>query len=117
MREPTYFILLSLLEGRLHGYGIAKRASELSNGRVSLAVGTLYGALDRLVDQGHITVDGKEKVQGRTRRYYLLTDDGRRALLGEVARLRSSLEAANNSGLSVGGASGKANGGVAGAPA
>jgi PadR family transcriptional regulator PadR len=40
MREPTYFVLASLLDGPLHGYGIIKRVADLSDGRVRLATGT-----------------------------------------------------------------------------
>ena len=94
MREPTYFILLSLLGGRLHGYGIAKRAEELSDGRVRLTAGTLYGALDRLTDQGLIVVDGEEKVEGRKRRYYAISETGRDDVIAEVARLQASVAAA-----------------------
>ena len=94
MREPTYFILLSLLGGRLHGYGIAKRSEELSDGRVRLAAGTLYGALDRLTEQGLVTVDGEEHVEGRKRRYYAITESGRTDVMAEVARLEASVAAA-----------------------
>lgn len=52
MREPTYFVLASLLDGPLHGYGIIQRADELSAGRLRLATGTLYTALDRLTAEG-----------------------------------------------------------------
>jgi DNA-binding PadR family transcriptional regulator len=52
MREPAYFVLASLLDGPLHGYAIIQRTEQLSGGRVRLATGTLYTALDRL------TVDG-----------------------------------------------------------
>jgi len=54
MREPTYFVLASLLAGPLHGYAIIKRAEELSGGRVRLATGTLYTALDRLSAEGRV---------------------------------------------------------------
>ena len=40
MREPTYFVLASLLDGPLHGYAIIQRTKELSGGRVRLATGT-----------------------------------------------------------------------------
>ncbi len=96
MREPTYFILLSLLGGRLHGYGIAKRAEELSDGRVKLAAGTLYGALDRLTEQDLITIDGEELVEGRKRRYYAISDTGRGEVIREVARLEASVAAAKS---------------------
>ncbi len=94
MREPTYFILLSLLRGPVHGYGIAKRVEELSERRVHLAAGTLYGALDRLTDQGLVTIDGEELVNGRRRRYYSISDTGRNDLLAEVSRMRASVAAA-----------------------
>ena len=60
MREPTYFVLAALLAGPLHGYAIMKRAGELSGGRVRLATGTLYTALDRLTDEGQVrlVIDG-----------------------------------------------------------
>jgi PadR family transcriptional regulator len=87
MREPTYFTLAALLDGPLHGYAIAKRAEQLSHGRVRPAAGTLYAALDRLLGQGLVEVDGEEVVDGRARRYYRLTPSGRRALAAEAARL------------------------------
>lgn len=60
-----------------------------------MTAGTLYGALDRLVDKGLIAVDGEERVQGRRRRYYSITNDGRKALLVEVERMRSSVAVAD----------------------
>ncbi len=47
LTEAVFYILLSLDEP-LHGYGIMQNAERLSNGRVRLAAGTLYGALDTL---------------------------------------------------------------------
>ena len=87
MREPTYFTLAALLDGPLHGYAIAKRAETVSDGRVRLTAGTLYSALDRLLGQGLVAVDGEEVVDGRARRYYRLTPSGRRALEAEAGRL------------------------------
>jgi DNA-binding PadR family transcriptional regulator len=92
MREPTYYTLASLLDGPLHGYGIIKHAHELSEGRVRLAAGTLYAALDRLTEAGLVAVDGAEVVDGRARRYYRLTGSGRTALRDEAARLASAAE-------------------------
>jgi PadR family transcriptional regulator PadR len=88
--EPSYFVLAALLDGRLHGYGIIKRAAEQSNGRVRLTAGTLYGALDRLTDQQLVTVVGHERVAGRTRRYYQLTDRGIQRLQQEAARMEQA---------------------------
>jgi len=87
VRTPTYFILASLLDGRRHGYEIIKQASRLSGGRVRLAAGTLYGALERLLGAGLIEVVGEEIVGGRARRYYALTDRGRGELRDEAERL------------------------------
>ncbi len=92
IREPTYFLMAALLDGPLHGYAIAQEASALSGGRVRLTAGTLYGALDRLVKQGYLADKGDELVGGRKRRSYSLTDDGRTALLDEVARMRGAAE-------------------------
>jgi PadR family transcriptional regulator PadR len=87
MREPTYFVLASLLDGPLHGYAIIKRAAELSDGRVRMATGTLYTALDRLAAEGYVTVVGEEIVNGRARRSYQLTADGTAALHAEADRM------------------------------
>jgi PadR family transcriptional regulator PadR len=72
------------------GYGIIKQATELSEGRVRLAAGTLYGALDRLAEEGLILADRQEVVEGRTRRYYRLTDHGVQALHTEAARMEQA---------------------------
>jgi DNA-binding PadR family transcriptional regulator len=90
MREPTYFLLVALLDGPRHGYAIAQAAMELSEGRVRLTAGTLYGALDRLVSAGLIAEHGEEVVSGRRRRSYVLTEDGRTALRREAQRLRAA---------------------------
>jgi DNA-binding PadR family transcriptional regulator len=94
MREPTYYILTTLIDGPLHGYGIIKRTEELSDGRIRLAAGTLYGALDRLLHENQIEVDGEEQVNGRLRRYYRLTDVGRASLVAEVTRMKAAIAAA-----------------------
>jgi DNA-binding PadR family transcriptional regulator len=87
MREPTYFVLASLLQGPLHGYGIILRAAELSGGRVRLATGTLYTALDRLTAEGHVELVSEETVGGRIRRTYGLTPAGSDALRAEAQRM------------------------------
>ncbi|MBR3428942.1 MAG: PadR family transcriptional regulator, partial [Clostridia bacterium] len=55
LTEATYYILLSLCRPR-HGYGIMQQTEELSGGRVRLAAGTLYGALNTLCDKGWIVL-------------------------------------------------------------
>jgi len=87
MREPTYFVLAALQDGPLHGYAIIKRAEGMSHGRVRLATGTLYTALDRLTDQGYVRLVSEEIVSGRARRSYGLTDAGSAALRAEATRM------------------------------
>jgi PadR family transcriptional regulator PadR len=90
MTPATYFILAALQSEALHGYAIMQRAAELSQNRVRLATGTLYAALDRLTSANLITVNGEEIVNGRGRRYYALTDDGRAALKAEAEQLAAA---------------------------
>ena len=87
LQEPTFLILTALAGGPLHGYGVIQEVTRLSDGRVVLRPGTLYGALDRLTDQGHVVADREEVVDGRLRRYYRLTDEGATVLEAEAHRL------------------------------
>jgi PadR family transcriptional regulator, regulatory protein PadR len=86
MREPTYFVMVSMLGGPVHGSAIIKRAETLSDGRVRLAAGDLYAALDRLTATGYVCCAGDEAVAGRVRYRYELTPSGVRALRGGVRR-------------------------------
>lgn len=84
-------IVLALLEGELHGYALMRRVSELSDGAVKMGPGTLYGTLNRLVDDGLIieTTDRVTHAESERRRYYELTPNGRAVALAELARLRT----------------------------
>jgi DNA-binding PadR family transcriptional regulator len=95
MQEPTFLILTALAAQPLHGYGLIQAVAELSDGDVRLRAGTLYGALDRLADQGLIEVDHEEAVEGRLRRYYRLSDTGAGALAVQAGRLRRNVAAAD----------------------
>jgi PadR family transcriptional regulator, regulatory protein PadR len=92
MREPTYLVLAALLPGPLHGYAIIKRAEDMSNGRVRLATGTLYTALDRLSAEGYVRLTGEEMVEGRIRRYYGLTQAGSTAVRAEAQRMAEAAQ-------------------------
>lgn len=83
-------MLASLLDGPLHGYAIASRARELSDGAVRLTAGTLYGALERMAAQGLVQLDREEVVDGRLRRYHRLSDEGRQAVVREADRLAAA---------------------------
>ncbi|KJK41963.1 PadR family transcriptional regulator [Lentzea aerocolonigenes] len=95
MSEQTFLVLTALAEEPLHGYAIVQAVEQLSEGRMVLRVGTLYGVLDRLVADGLAERDREEVHQGRLRRYYKLTDSGVRALQAEVARLSANVRAAS----------------------
>jgi DNA-binding PadR family transcriptional regulator len=94
LREPTFLILTVLAGEPMHGYGLIAEVARLSAGRISLRPGTLYGALDRLVDAGLVAVDREEIVDGRLRRYYRLAEAGRGVLTAETERMRRNVEAA-----------------------
>jgi DNA-binding PadR family transcriptional regulator len=107
LREPTLFILLTLSKGRKHGYAILKDVEALSEGRVVLSTGTLYGALARLLKQGVIrkSTDGSGgdgsgsrsrsgSADIRARKYYELTQFGRLMLKAEINRISTIFAAA-----------------------
>ncbi|HBY08946.1 MAG TPA: PadR family transcriptional regulator [Chloroflexi bacterium] len=96
LREPTFLILLSLAPGPKHGYAILKEVEALSEGRVLLSTGTLYGAIKRLLDEGWIRRVDDPLPNGteRERKAYELTETGRRAMNAEVERLRKLVNVA-----------------------
>jgi DNA-binding PadR family transcriptional regulator len=112
LSEATFLILLSLSAAPRHGYGILKEVERLSDGRIVLGTGTLYGGLKRLLDAGWIeraggdtddaatgavlrdrAAAGRHREAGRVRKVYALTARGRRVLDAEVDRLRQLIGA------------------------
>ncbi|NNH05833.1 helix-turn-helix transcriptional regulator [Cellulomonas fimi] len=87
MSEQAYLVLLALAEEPRHGYGVVQAVRALSDDRVRLGAGTLYGILDRLVDAGYAEPSEEVVVDGRARRYYRLTGDGLDAVQAETRRL------------------------------
>lgn len=91
LTEAVFYILLALIEP-MHGYGIMQQTAALSNGRVRLSAGTLYGALASLLDKGWIEQlpeDGRKKD-------YRITPAGREVLRLELLRLTELLENGRN---------------------
>ena len=84
LTEGVYYILLSLLQP-LHGYGIIQNVEKLSAGRVRLAAGTLYGAINTLLEKGWITA--LEGEADSRKKEYVITEAGREMLAKELQRL------------------------------
>jgi DNA-binding PadR family transcriptional regulator len=93
LTEPVLLILLSLAEKPRHGYSLMKDIESLSNGRVQLSTGTLYGALRRLVEARWIERFEQDDTS-REKQAYKLTPAGRRQLHAELERMRQLTRAA-----------------------
>ncbi len=94
LRPLDFHVLVALSERDRHGYGIVQTVVERSDNKIRLAPGNLYPALRRLVEAGLIRDDGErlaEDLQHKQRRYYAITDLGRRVAAAEALRLRSLL--------------------------
>jgi DNA-binding PadR family transcriptional regulator len=96
LTEATYLVLLSLVPGPKHGYAIMKDVQSLSEGRVTLSTGTLYGVLKRLLEQEWIErveetgdLPQADNGPGRERKSYTLTRMGKLVLNAETNRLQS----------------------------
>ena len=89
LTEAVYYILLSLITPR-HGYGIIQNIETLSGGRVRLAAGTLYGAINTLLEKNWISALPGEK--DSRKKEYIITGDGRQALSNELKRLQELLD-------------------------
>jgi DNA-binding PadR family transcriptional regulator len=87
LTEPVLLILLSLAEKPRHGYRLMQDIESLSNGRVQLSTGTLYGALRRLLEDLWIDRFAQDDTS-REKQAYKLTPAGRRQLHAELERMR-----------------------------
>jgi DNA-binding PadR family transcriptional regulator len=94
MSESTLYILISLANGPMHGYAIAKEVKALSNNRVILSISTLYTTIKHLLEDGWIErvfEDADPDDIVRPRKLYRLTERGKSILGSERERLRSLL--------------------------
>ena len=87
LTETVYYILLALLRPA-HGYLILQRVEELSAGQVRLAAGTLYGALENLLK---LRLIGPIESEDPRRKVYGITEEGKRVLQADCARMRHML--------------------------
>lgn len=86
LTEAFYYILLALRKPN-HGYGIIQEVEELTNGRVHLGAGTLYGALQTLEKRAWIEIYSEEE-SSRKKKEYIITPIGRKAFGKERERLK-----------------------------
>lgn len=89
LTEAVYYILLSLVKP-MHGYGIMQNVEQLSNGRVKLAAGTLYGAISTLLEKGWISALPGEK--DSRKKEYQITAQGTQVLETELLRLQELID-------------------------
>ncbi len=82
MTESTYYILLSLTEPR-HGYSIMQHVERITEGRLKIGPGTMYGVLSKMENEKVIRIAGEED----KRKYYELTEVGRELVGLEIQRL------------------------------
>ncbi len=97
LTPATFHTLLALADGDRHGYAIGVEVDRQTEGRVKLGPGTLYGLIKRLLADGLIleTDDRPDpEFDDERRRYYRLTDFGRRVASAEAARLEALVTAA-----------------------
>lgn len=83
MTETAFYILLSLTKPR-HGYGIIKHVEKISNERLVLGSGTIYGTLTKMRRDGIITIFSDEK----RKTVYEITDVGKTLIKAEITRLK-----------------------------
>lgn len=98
LTPAVFYVLLSLAAGTRHGYAIMQESRTLSGGSFRMGPATLYSTIQRLaaLDLIHETEGGAgSEGEDSRRRYYALTDSGRRLLQMEVANLNSVVRLAN----------------------
>ena len=90
LTPAMFHILVALADGEKHGYAILKEVSRSTNGKVQLSVGTLYGIIKRLDNDGMIIESAERPDPGlddERRRYYRLSDFGREIAVAEAERM------------------------------
>lgn len=94
LTEAVFYILLSL-HAPMHGYGIMQNIEKLTSGRVVLGPGTLYGAINALVQKKWI--EAHSELRDDRKKEYIITPVGKSVFSGEMMRLRELL--ANGEGI------------------
>lgn len=87
LTESYFYILMCLYAAPNHGYGIMQMTDQLSEGRVKIGSGTMYGATSNMLKKGWIVEYKDSSAENDRRRLYSLTDIGRQVFLNEYKRI------------------------------
>ena len=90
LTEAVFYILLALRKPN-HGYGIIQEVQELTNGRLTLGAGTLYGAIQTLQKKEWIQIYSVD-TESRKKKEYIITDRGKEVFREEQRRLKELLQ-------------------------
>lgn len=90
LTEALFYILLAVRTPN-HGYGIIQDVSDMTDGRVTLGPGTLYGAINSMLTKGWISLYSEDK-ESRKKKEYLITNTGKQIFQNEVKRLNELIK-------------------------
>jgi DNA-binding PadR family transcriptional regulator len=99
LSPAVFHILLALATGEMHGYAIMHEVAILSDGQVNMGPGTLYGSIKKMLVDGLIEESDRRpdpKLDDERRRYYRITDEGRRFLGAEAERMARLVKVARS---------------------
>jgi DNA-binding PadR family transcriptional regulator len=102
LTPAVFHILLALADAERHGYAIMDHVAQTTDGQIKMGPGTLYGTIKRLLDGGLIEESDERpdpEMDDERRRYYRLTDLGRRVMTAEAQRYARLVKVARASGL------------------
>ena len=91
LRPVEFHILLALAAEERHGYALLQEVASLTEGELQLEPGTLYRALHRMLKDGWVVESARRPaadVDDERRRYYRITNYGRKVAQAEAARMR-----------------------------
>ncbi len=97
LKPHAYHILFVLLEGECHGYRMVKEIAHKTRGQIRMDAGNLYRFIRRLIQDGLVVESDRRPApesDDERRRYYRITDLGKRIFVAETDRLRSMVTAA-----------------------
>jgi DNA-binding PadR family transcriptional regulator len=94
LTEALFYILLAVRTPN-HGYGIIQDVSEMTDKRVTLGPGTLYGAINSMLAKGWISLYSEDK-ESRKKKEYLITNTGKKTFQNEVTRLNELIKNSKN---------------------